>query len=210
MRSLLEDVRLVYVMRHPVDRITSQYIHQWTENLVSSPLDEAVWEDPPLLAYSSYAKQIEPFLEAYGPDRVLPVFFERMIDSPDAELARICSFLGDPSPEPVRWQPDQVSNASAERVRRSVLRDAVRNTPLRWLWRRLLRDSWRARIKSRWQLQERPELTARVLTEVEAVLDADLARLGSWLGMELTCAGWRAQGAEKDPGWSVLAPAERP
>ena len=66
------------------------------------------------------------------------------------------------------------------------------------------------RQKSRWQLQERPELTARALTEVEAVLDADLARLGSWLGMELTCAGWREQVAEKDPRWSVSAPAKRP
>ena len=210
MRSLLDDVKLVYVMRHPIDRMISQYIHQWTENAVSGSIDEAIRQDDRFIAYSSYARQIEPYLETYGRERILPVFFERLVSSPDAELARICSFIGDPSSEPVHWQnPAEIDNVSARRVRRSPLRDAVRNTPLGPLWRSLLRESWRARIKSQWQLDERPRITSGVLSDVEGVIDSDLTRLAEWLGMELTCTGWREQVADKEPCWSVAAPPRR-
>lgn len=210
MRSLLDEVRLVYVMRHPIDRIISQYIHQWTENDVLGRIDEAAMKDERFIAYSSYARQIEPYLEAYGPKNVLPVFFERLVAAPNAELARICSFIGDPSPEPVHWEnPERVHNPSSGRIRHSALRDAVRRTPLGPIWRGLVTESLRERIKSRWQLESRPDLSAGEREELERILDRDLARLGDWLGRELTCAGWREQVAANDPAWSAAAPKRR-
>ena len=38
------DAKFVYVMRHPIDRLVSQYIHQWTEREISVKIDEAIDE----------------------------------------------------------------------------------------------------------------------------------------------------------------------
>ena len=45
--------------------------------------------------------QLEPYLRAYGPEAVLPVFFDRLVGLPQEELERICRFLG--CLEPLRW-----------------------------------------------------------------------------------------------------------
>jgi hypothetical protein len=207
MRALLPGVKLVYVMRHPIDRIISQYIHQWTENDVCGPLDEAVTQDERFIAYSRYATQLEPYLDAYGPGNVLPVFFEQLVAQPDAELSRIVDFIGDHSPEAPCWaSTHQVHNASSDRIRRSPLRDLARNTPLGPLWRRVVSHSLRERIKSRWQLKDRPTFSPEALAEVQATLDSDLSRLGGWLGRTLTCADWRQQVGDETPEWAPPAP----
>ena len=46
MRDNLKNPRLIYVMRDPVDRLISQYIHQWSEGEISCGLDVAVTRHP--------------------------------------------------------------------------------------------------------------------------------------------------------------------
>ena len=94
----LPDARFVYVVRDPLDRIVSQSIHEWTQREVREPFAAAVERHSRFVAYSSYAMQLAPYLEHWGRSRLLLVAFERMIARPDDELARICAFLGDPSP----------------------------------------------------------------------------------------------------------------
>jgi len=117
LHALLPHARLVYVMRDPVERAVSQYLHEWSTREVEENFTEALDRHERFVAYSSYARQLEPYLERFGPGRILPVFFERMIAFPDAELARVCRFLGDPSPESVAWRtdlaPQNVSRDSA-------------------------------------------------------------------------------------------------
>lgn len=190
-RSVLPGARFVYLMRDPVERIVSQYIHEWTQREVSGSLDEAVRDHERYVDYSRYAYQLEPYLTSFGPDAVLPVFFERMVRHPDAELERVCEFLDDPSDEPRSWRRDlPAQNVSRERIRETPLRRTVRGfAPLRALKDRFP-QSWRDRVKARWQIQERPELSAALREDVEARIDSDLARLGDWLGIALSCRGW--------------------
>ena len=44
-----DDVRMIYIMRHPIDRLISHYIHEWTQRVISSPVNEAVDEHPELI-----------------------------------------------------------------------------------------------------------------------------------------------------------------
>src|SRR5690606_4205334 len=70
--------RFIYVMRHPIDRLVSHYIHGWTMREISEPIDEAIDRHPELIAYGCYAKQLTPYFERFGRDRVLPMFFDRV------------------------------------------------------------------------------------------------------------------------------------
>ena len=75
-------------MRQPVDRLVSHYVHEWTEGNFVEPIDDAVSTYPELVDYGRYAYQLAPYVEAFGRDRILPIFLERHIQNPARELGR--------------------------------------------------------------------------------------------------------------------------
>lgn len=186
------DLKLIYVMRHPVDRLVSQYIHEWSQRVVSTDINTALDEFPEMLAYSEYHRQLQPFFATYGKANVLPVFFERMLAEPQAELERVCAFLG--YPHKPHWQEDLgAQNVSRKRMRKSAWRDAIVNQPiLAALRRRLVPKQVRTWIWDQWTMKERPELSAENLTRLQQHFDADLALLGAELGTQLTCDSFKA------------------
>lgn len=202
MRQHVPNARLIYVMRHPVDRLVSQYIHEWTQRVIECPIDEAVDRHPELIAYSRYTMQLEPFFESYGRDRVLPVFFDRVRDQPQAELERIARFIG--YDRPVRWDDAQAQeNASNQRMRKSPLRDALVNLPgVAQVRRGLIPQGVRDRVKQLWMMKQRPQLSEVRRQELVALFDEDLAKLGDWLGVSLSCENFKAVTAARPLGWA--------
>jgi len=204
MRRLLPRARFVYVLRHPIERMISQYIHEWSQREIRGPLERALLREERFVAYSSYARQLEPYLDAYGQDRILLVAFERLVAHPEIELARVCRFLGDPSPEPPTWSLQVApKNVSGDRMRRSPLRDA-------FLARREVRTvkawaprSWRNAVKAFWQIRRRPTLRGSLRAELEAQVDEDLERLNAWLGTQLTCRTWETRALQVSFDWPI-------
>ena len=185
--AALPGARFIYMMRHPLERLVSHYIHEWTMGTVNGSISEALQTRGEFVDYSRYAYQLEPYLERYGRKKLLPVFFERMKTDPDRELSRIASFLG--APDALRWRDDLgAQNTSAERTRRipfaAVLKD---NPPARFLRRRLLPSALRDRMKAGLQMRERPALSQDDLRRVKPALDEDLGRLGAVMGVSLNC-----------------------
>jgi hypothetical protein len=191
-------------MRHPVERLISQYVHEWTQRVIDEPIDEAVERHPFLIDYSRYAMQLRPYLEAFGARRVLPVFLERLRAAPQAELERIARFIGYGGRP--RWDPDLHDNASAERLRASPMRDRLINLPgLREIRRGLIPKAVRNRVKQFWTMNEPPRLSDAARRRLEEVFDRDLATLGAWLGVRLSCANFKQVTAERPLSWSVEA-----
>ncbi len=61
-----------------------QYIHEWSQLVISqTTIDAAIYDFPELVDYSKYAYQLSPYLEEFSRDKILPVFFERMFQSPN-------------------------------------------------------------------------------------------------------------------------------
>ena len=75
----LPDVKLIYLMRHPIDRLLSHYAHEWTLGQMSININKAIAKHPELIDYSRYSMQLAPYFETFGRERVLPVFFERLV-----------------------------------------------------------------------------------------------------------------------------------
>lgn len=185
------DAKFIYVMRHPIDRLVSHYIHEWTQRVLDAPLSEALQTHPALVQFSQYTMQLEPWLQTFGPDRVLPVFFDRVHGHSQAELERVCRFLGYAG-QP-RWAELEPQNVSAERMRKSWLRDALVYLPgLSYIRRNFIPPSVRDRVKQLWMMRKRPELTADERRRLEDIFDEDLAKLGRWLGVELRCSNFKA------------------
>lgn len=203
MRECLPDVRLIYVMRHPVDRLVSHYMHEWSMGNIDCDIDDAVTRCPEMIAYGQYAMQLKPYFETYGRGALLPVFFDRLTASPQQELQRICRFIGY-SKKPV-WQENlPPSNVSRERLRRFPFYKALVNSgPMTFIRRTFIPQSCRAWVKNRLTMQNRPVLSPSVRTSLEAVFDKDLAMLGTWLGVSLTCENFKLVTAGSCLEWSI-------
>jgi len=200
--ELLPDARFLYLMRHPIDRLISHYSHTWLERSIEMPIDAAILRHPELVDYGRYAMQIGPWLAAVGKGRVLPIFMERMASSPQAELERVCRFLGHGG-SPV-WQAEsEAENVSRARLRDSAIRDAVVNHPIVTAIRHnLVPRGVRNWIKRAWQMREKPEIGAELLAQVTAIFDDDLAELGPMLGATLTCASFKNVVREAPLDWA--------
>ena len=201
LKEYLPDARFVYVMRHPVDRLVSHYIHEWSTGVYHCGIEEAVNKYSELVDYGRYAMQLEPYFEAFGRDAVLPVFFDRILREPQAELERICHFISYPG-EPTWKHDQQPDNVSSKRVRRfrgyGLL---VESAPAAWIRRTFIPQGMRDAIKAKLSMKKRPVLSESARAQLVAEFDIDLARLGSWLGTELTCANFKQMTAATSLDW---------
>ena len=197
----LPDAKYIYVMRHPIDRLVSHYVHGWTERTIGGPIDEAAAKYPALIDYGRYAMQIAPYLERFGKDRVLPVFFDRLLAEPQAELERVCRFLGYAGVP--QWQRGVRDNDSAKRLRVSPVRDVIINQPvLAWVRRTLIPQGTRDLIKGAWQMRNKPTLGSAERERLAAIFDQDLAQLGAMLGVPLSCANFKQKTAAAPLEWA--------
>jgi hypothetical protein len=201
----LPRLKLIYLMRHPIDRLVSQYVHEVTAGKINIGLREAIARHPELIDYSRYARQIEPYLEAYRPRNVLPVFFPRLINHPQLELERIGRFLAHDGP--VVWDLSlKPQNVGRDRLRPSPIREALVQAPvLSTLRQRIVPRHWSQSIKELWRAQidppkMQPDLVARLLE----IFDADLAQLGSWLGITLDCESFHDTTIAQSYEWAGI------
>lgn len=202
------DVKLIYVMRHPIDRLVSQYIHEWTQRVISVDINRAIAKHPELIEYSRYSRQLEPYFEAFGRERVLPVFFERAIKFPQQELDRVCQFIGYAG-QPVWDTQLSAQNVSVERMRKSNWRDFLVEAPLLSdLRKQFVPKNFRNWAKSLWTMKKKPELQPEQIERLKAIFDEDLTVLGSWLGLELSCDNFKAVAQASPPNWVNIASAK--
>lgn len=96
----LPSARLIYVVRHPVERIRSQYQHSTAIGREQRPFEEAVLGDPRYITCSRYAFQIEQYMEQFDPEQLLIVTAEDLRSHRAETVRRVFAFLGiDPTYE---------------------------------------------------------------------------------------------------------------
>lgn len=103
--QVLPGVRLVYLVRDPVERAVSQYLHHRRDREELRDLTEAVL-DPhsEYLGRSRYHQQVAPYLERFAAEQLLVVVQERLLANRHEELARVYAHVGaDPD-----WWDDEL------------------------------------------------------------------------------------------------------
>jgi Sulfotransferase family len=203
----LPAIKLIYLMRHPIDRLMSHYVHERTTGRIKTGVSEAVERHYELIEYSRYAMQLQPFLDVYGFENVLPVFFPRLVHHPQSELERIGRFLNHVGP--LVWDTSlKPQNSGRERLRPSPIRQALVQAPvLCALRQRIVPRNWSESLKEFWRAQiEPPVLLPELIARLRDVFDADLAQLGSWLGITLDCDAFHDTTIERPHDWAVGRP----
>lgn len=91
--TTLPDVRLVYLLRDPVERILSHVLHTWGTRGVVGILERDV-QDAHVMSCSRYALQLEQYLAWFSPDQLLVVFSDDLRHDRTQTLQRVGSFIG--------------------------------------------------------------------------------------------------------------------
>jgi hypothetical protein len=213
MVRVLPHIKLVYLMRHPIDRLTSHYLHEVTVGRIAVGLEEAIDQYPELVDYGRYSMQLAPYLRTYGPRQVLPVFFDRLVRRPQDELERIGRFLC--LRDSLRWDHAvKPQNVGRERLRKSNLRESLVRVPaLTALRRRVIPRRWIERLKSLWRVDmDPPPVPPQLAGKLRDLFDPDLAQLGRWLGLSLDTDSFHEQALKPLPQWgqSALKPVGSP
>lgn len=124
-RHLLPDVKLIVLLRNPVDRAYSHYGHQLRRGIGAATFEGAleneatfeqaqaaeelrlltadedyISEPRQVLSYQSggrYLEQLEHWYRLFPAGHILVLRSEELFNGPDAELARVTGFLGGPA-----------------------------------------------------------------------------------------------------------------
>lgn len=178
MSGLPETCRFIYMIRDPVARALSHYIHEWSRGVITAAPEAAFESHPELVDYGCYGYQIAPWMQAFGPRRILLTSLEQFRADPQAELDRIAAFLGRAGFTHVETG---ARNASADRFRPLPMSRLLVDNPVATLLRRaLVPKSLRQRIRKARSIQVHPVLPEALRRQLEARFledRADLARL---------------------------------
>jgi len=118
----LPDARLIYIVRHPLTRIESEYEQVqmgWRGLPVTEEFNSLVRSKPKFIETSLYWKQISLYREHYPDDRILVLFLEDFARDAATQLRRCFEFLG-VDPEVRIADATRPRNARAERGQRTV------------------------------------------------------------------------------------------
>jgi hypothetical protein len=196
MASAVPDARLVYVVRDPIDRMLSHYLHNIGGGYDHRPLDEALADpDTAYVDRSRYFFQLEPYLEAFEPERIAVVAREDLLDDRARTMRRVFGFLGVDkaftSPQFEReWETGTAKGSGRfqtmdRAVRLPGLRTLDRNfdrlpEPLRWRVERLVHDPDSGAVP-------KPELPVELRARLGDLFRPDVERLERFAGRSF---GW--------------------
>jgi hypothetical protein len=95
MHSVVPHTRILYMVRDPIDRILSHYLHNAGSGYEPRPLEQAV-EAPgaTYIARSRYAMQLEPYLDCFDRDRILIAAAEDLAAHREQTVQGVFEFCG--------------------------------------------------------------------------------------------------------------------
>ncbi len=94
-KEVLPNVKLIFMIRNPVDRTYSHYWHLVGSGRAVNQFEQELQYGPSsLFNRSLYKKQIERFLKYFPREQVKIVLFERFVEDTQKVIDEICSYIG--------------------------------------------------------------------------------------------------------------------
>jgi len=92
-KSILPDTKLIYIIRHPIERAFSHYMHYYLSGSDRRHINEALTVDSAYIIRSLYYKQLEQFLYFFDRKNILIVNFDDISNDIVSVLTKIYEFL---------------------------------------------------------------------------------------------------------------------
>lgn len=181
--SILPDVRLIYVLRHPIERLVSHYQHRVARRRERESIEVALTNNPIYANASRYAMQIERYLDHFDREQLLLVQSSDLRGYRAGTMSRIYRFLGvDDS-----FLPPEIGSEfyrTADQGSYTLLGTAVRQVPgirrLGALMPKPMRRNLRPLVKRNVGAY-RPALSVELRRKLEDDIRDDVTRLRAYM-----------------------------
>lgn len=189
MYSVVPEAKLIYILRDPIDRIISHYIHQYSAGLEHRELSDALnnFENNPYITRSRYYMQIEQYLNHFPKSSILIITLEDLHKNTQQTLQQVFRFLKVDDSFYSRKFSSMRHKSSDKRgkngfglfLTKKFGTKIFEQLPSDWLWHaeRLLYLPFSHRI-------ERPVLNGTLWNELIKYLRADINRLRTYTGYD--------------------------
>ncbi|RBI66254.1 hypothetical protein DQ400_14480 [Vreelandella sulfidaeris] len=87
------NTKFIYLVRRPIDRIISSYMHRYEKGYTDLKIEEAIIKDRLYLDVTRYYTQISPYIRQFGRERVLIIDFDDFISHRQSVIDKISEFL---------------------------------------------------------------------------------------------------------------------
>lgn len=156
-RAYAPEARILYIMRDPWQRAISHYWWQVEWSAEGRPLAEVLQASTEILDVGDYARQLAPYWQHFGRERVRVLTLEELEKAPEAELARVFEWLGlDAAPAAtLELRADNAGQAMVQQVAGARYLARLKGGPVWALLKRGL--SPRARVQLQRLLSRRRE-----------------------------------------------------
>jgi len=187
-RLLGNSVKVVYLVREPVSRTISHHAHLAVRHgaeRIGSDINRCVRDHPFLIECSRYARQLQPWVDAFGKRAIHVIKFEDYITQRQETIEGLCAFLGVPADAP-SINGDVVYNRTAGKPVvaghwKTMLESTFYRRVVRPLFSTTVRDALRSRLLPKARVVPAPPRRETVRYIVERVRD-DIAELQALLG----------------------------
>lgn len=182
-------LKLIYIMRDPVERIISHYSHNLVRNLVNDTPEKAIAQDPTYLDRSRYAMQIAPYLELFGREQILLLLFEEYTANQPATLQTITEFLGIEQASGIAIEDTVVHKTVGEYyLKYGAIEEMVKSglfQAVRPYIPEIFRKGIRRRLSNK--LDDKPTFSPALQTELQLKLAEEVATIERLLARPITC-----------------------
>lgn len=87
------DVKLIYIMRDPIERMRSNYLHIIRKNYNSGDYQKVFKEEDILVKTGRYHYQLQPYAETFGRENLLLLQFDELLHDRPGLIRKIKAFL---------------------------------------------------------------------------------------------------------------------
>jgi len=198
------DIKLIVILRNPVDRAYSQYQFFVRDGNEKKSFREFLDSDPDPFQRGLYCKQLQRFMNYFPKERIQVLFFEKVIKEPHKALHQIGEFLSvDPANFPDQNNAQMVNESYIPRFRtgralairmarylRSKDRDWIINFAVKVGIERLFGKEGKM-----------PPIDTEMRRHLIARYEPDIAELEKLIGVDLTY--WRNPGKKSEPRLTI-------
>jgi Sulfotransferase family len=200
LRREAPDARIVVLLRDPVHRAYSNWLHHMRDARETLPFRAAMEAEPMRIEFGwawwwhyagrgFYARQLAPFLEHFPEEQLLFLSYDELRRDPLALLGRVCSFLDlalvADGTVAERRNESFVPRSPAHRAAHGVLKP---NAVSRAVLPQRLRTALRHRVNR--ATLYRPRISAEDYRRFRFAFAADTRRLNGMIGLDVS--GWLA------------------
>ncbi|EDX87028.1 Sulfotransferase domain superfamily [Synechococcus sp. PCC 7335] len=185
------NMKLIYIMRDPIDRIVSQYVHKRGRGTTfEDSFEKEILNRPKYINISRYYVQIKPYIERFGKEQVLLLTFEELISNRRSSLSKVFDFLGIDSSFSDHVD-DVHANKSVGEYKNSAKVDKILQSPIAQGVRFFVPEyiakpvSDAIRKPGRRKIEDKPVVTEKIEQIIRDLVMLDVVEIERLMGREL-------------------------